>query len=148
MRFLTKEIYSSVASGNLDDSHANLISEAYQKEFEKQNIDSKIPHQLIRLHDQNIDQLILTEDRTMILRFKDYGWGTDQLELRSAKVLTMDCWPENLNWLYHELFRAKRNKNEYELHILLSGRKNRAYEANDLIVQCAEIDLKSNLKQA
>ena len=146
MRFLTKEIYSSIASGKIDGSHANLMSEEYQKEFDKQNIDSEIPQQLIRLHDQEIEQLIMNEDRTMVLRFKDYGWGADQLELRGAKVLTMDCWPENLNWLYHELFRAKRNKNEYELHILLSGRKNRAFEANDLIVQCVEIAFKPNQK--
>jgi len=143
MRFLTKEAYSSIASRKMDSSHANLISEAYWKEFEKQNIDSSIPQQLIRLHDQEIEQLILTEDHTMILRFKDYGWGADQLVLHDAKVLTMDCWPEDLHWLYHELFRAKRNKNEYELHILLSGRKVSAY---DLIVQCKAIELQTNQK--
>ena len=143
MRFLTKEVYSSIASRKMDSSHANLISEAYWKEFEKQNIDSDIPRQLIRLHDQEIEQFVMKEDHTMILRFKDYGWGADQLVLHAAKVLTMDCWPEDLHWLYHELFRAKRNKKEYELHILLSGRKVSAY---DLIVQCKAIELQTNQK--
>ena len=143
MRFLTKEVYSSIASRKMDSSHANLISEAYWKEFEKQNIDSDIPRQLIRLYDQEIEQFVMKEDHTMILRFKDYGWGADQLVLHAAKVLTMDCWPEDLHWLYHELFRAKRNKKEYELHILLSGRKVSAY---DLIVQCKAIELQTNQK--